>query len=82
MSIYTKEIYNEEQFKEEYPDLLKLISSHFTNYKFEEFYFSQCLFDEKFVYVSYISNDNEDLTYFFEAEIGQEEEGDFEFSMD
>lgn len=82
MSIYKKEIYNEEQFKEEHPELLKLVSSHFTNFKFEDFYFSQCLFDEKFVSVSYISNDNEDITYFFEAEIGKEEEGDFEFSMD
>lgn len=82
MSIYAKEIYEEAQFKEEHPELLKLVSSHFTNFKFEDFYFSQCLFDEKFVYISYVSNNNEDLTYFFEAEIGKEEEGSFEFSTD
>ncbi len=82
MSIYTKEIYEEAKFKEEHPELLKIVSSHFTNFKFEDFYFSQCLFDEKFVYVTYVSCENEDLTYFLEAEIGKEENGDFEFSID
>lgn len=82
MSDNREEIYNEENFKEKYPELYKLVKSHFVNYKFEDFCFVQCLIKFGFIEISYALKTNEDFTYFFECKVGEESNGEYEFSGD
>jgi hypothetical protein len=83
MSIYDKEIYNEEQFKEELPNLYLIVSTHFDEKKpMKDFEFSQCLFSGDNIEVYYYLKDNEDYSFILESSVGDEENGKGEFSWD
>ena len=82
-SFYEKEIYNENDFVTNHKDLFEIVKSHFDEKKpIEDFYFSQCLFSDNYVTVTYILEGAEDYSFMFEAEIGKEREGKGEFAWD
>lgn len=78
------EIIEGEEFKKSYKEVYDLVDSHFkeAGYKKEEFYFSRLMIEFNILTVIYINNENENLSYYYEAYLEDILKGEYSFDED